>query len=59
MYRKEVLLMSIEYLGLNEINGPYKLHPLERQFWRLKPRNSMPVAVKTLWSKQPLRMIKT
>lgn len=22
MYRKEVLLMSIEYLGLNEINGP-------------------------------------
>ena len=61
MYEVECDSTEIGLYSIKRLRGdePYKLHPLERQFWRLKPRNSMPVAVKTLWSKQPLRMTKT
>ena len=61
MYEVECDSTEIGLYSIKRLRGdaPYKLHPLERQFWKGKPRSSMPIAVRTLWPKQRVRLVRT
>ena len=50
MYEVECDSTEIGLYSIKRLRGdePYKLHPLERQFWEGKARSSMPIAVKSL-----------
>ena len=59
MYQVEFENNEIDWVGFKQLRGDelYKLHPLEKEYWRDKPRSSAPIAVKSLLPKIRLRLV--